>query len=106
MLTLTALFQDEPAAWSARPTLSRVFLTWASKSSGVLPVSGSEPVWPAVQTSSPTRTAGLRIGDGLRPGTVMTSLGILLLLCAWLGTAVHSSSVGAGPSFGNCPIGP
>src|SRR6266536_671920 len=64
MLTFITEAIDEPAASSAALMASRVLRVW---------VFGSRPVWPAVQTRSPTRTAGLRMGDGCRPGTVMSS---------------------------------
>src|SRR4051794_37500145 len=72
MLTLTTEPIDEPAASTAALTASIVLRVWDSISSGVWPDFGSRPVWPAVQIRSPTRTAGLRMGEGARPGTVTT----------------------------------
>src|SRR5947208_1225851 len=59
---------------------------------GISPVLALRPVWPAVQTRSPTRTAGLRWGAGVRPGTLMTSRFIAATPLREICAAGHCSS--------------
>src|SRR6266571_5790555 len=83
---------DVPAASRATLMLSSVLRVWAWIPSGISPVLALRPVWPAVQTRSPMRTAGLRCGAGVRPGTLITCRFIALSPLRDIWAGAHCSS--------------